>query len=719
MLPVGDAPVTAPVLIHWDEHQIPFVEAKADADLATALGVVHAHLRLGQMEIMRRAARGRISEVIGPAGVEIDRTVRTIGLDRAVPETMARLSNDMRQWVQCFAAGINYQIRRARAPPPELRLFGIAPEPWTADDILALGRLASADINWMVWTRLLPARRRFGEAGWSDLWRRLMDEGALPIPSLAGTATPAGVAVRLLLAFSRTGSNSVAVAAERSDAGAALIASDPHLSVGLPNLWLIAGLCSPSYRAVGLMIPGLPFIALGRNLRISWGGTNLHAASSELFDISALPATAIVEREETIRVRWWGRMKIKLRETPYGPAISDTLPFRHTPPIAMKWIGHAPSDEIGAMLAVNRAHGWESFRTALEGFAVPGQTMIYADADGRIGKLIAARLPRRPMNVPADFVSDIELAAHWDAFVTTADLPRTFNPAQGFVASANDRPLSGDVPTGFFFSSADRIARLNNLLSRGGRVSVNDLQALQRDVFLASAVSLRDLLVPRLRIPRGRNDGELRRFVDALTDWDGHYHAGSAGALAFELLLYHLVREIVPSGRLPAYRAVWITAQLVAADIAALGPERLDAALARALRAAVRGLRRFGSWGGMHRLRLAHFLRATPIIGRRFTFLDAAAAGANDTVMKTAHGLSGTRHAVQYGACARHISDMGDADRNQFCLLGGQDGWIGSSTFIDQAPLWQRGVMINVPLNIETVRQRFPHRTELLPASAQ
>ena len=69
MIPKDGFPLKERVVLHWNEHQVPFIEASTDVDLATALGLVHAHLRLGQMEMVRRTAQGRLAEMIGPLGV--------------------------------------------------------------------------------------------------------------------------------------------------------------------------------------------------------------------------------------------------------------------------------------------------------------------------------------------------------------------------------------------------------------------------------------------------------------------------------------------------------------------------------------------------------------------------------------------------------------------------------------------------------------------------
>ena len=121
------------------------------------------------------------------------------------------------------------------------------------------------------------------------------------------------------------------------------------------------------------------------------------------------------------------------------------------------------------------------------------------------------------------------------------------------------------------------------------------------------------------------------------------------------------------------------------------------------------------NWGEMHRLQLAHPLANIPLIGKRYVFSNLPVGGSNDTLMKTAHGAVDKPHTARYGSTARHISDLSDLDRNYFVLLGGQDGWINSSTYLDQLQLWRAGEYIQLPLRQATLRERFPYHMELSP----
>ncbi|MDE0202791.1 MAG: penicillin acylase family protein, partial [Rhodospirillaceae bacterium] len=581
------------------------------------------------------------------------------------------------------------------------------------EDVFAMGRLAGTDVNWLVWMDLLPLRAR---AGWYELWARLVEDGEVAVAG-SGGGGPTVQAQRWLGGLSKSGSNSLAVAGHRTDTGGALMANDPHLGIMVPNVWLIAGVKSPSYHAVGLMAPGLPIFAIGRNPHIAWGGTNMRAASSDLYDVSNVPASEIAERDESIGVRWWFDSDVTVRETEWGPIVSDVplLADLDLPPVALRWTGHDASDEIGAMLAVSKARTFAEFRAAFDSFAVPGQNMLYADEEGNIGQVMAVWLPNRD-GPPADIALDTALHdASWGALRTTADLPYSFNPDSGFLVSANNRPPPTDVPVGFFFSRDDRVNRMTALIEADSAVSVESLKALQQDVYMASSVALRDLFIAKLdALGMGSAaDAKGQKAIERLRDWDGEYRTDSRGAVTFEQFRHGFTARfyllLYGENEGEAFASVGRRTALLHEDIAAADEKTLRAALAAGLEAAVDGLESFASWGEMHRLSLAHPLSNVPLIGGRYEFAEAGVGGSSETLMKTAHDRSAERHSVDYGSNARHISDMTDPDENYFVLLGGQDGWFNSTTILDQWELWRRGDYVRVPLTLDAIRASFPH----------
>jgi len=724
-LPAG-APVSRPVEIRWNDHLVPWITAESDEDLAVALGLVHGHLRGAQVMLMRLVAQGRLAEVAGPPAVEVDHALRILGFGRAAPEIIRAWRPETRAFVGAFLRGLNHALLNGPRPP-EAGLLGLPREAVTEEDLLAVGRLAGTDINWLAYLSLLPQR---GQPGFAELWARTREAGGSAIGGAREADARAALLAEILAGTSRSGSNTVAVNAARSATGGAIIASDPHLGLNLPNLWLAVGMRSPGFHAVGLMVPGLPILGVGRNPDVAWGGTNLRAASSDLFDISSLPSEAIRTETTRIRQRFWFGTTREVRTTPLGPVMTDAalLPGRNGPPVALRWVGHAPTDEITALLRAARATDGESFRESFAGFGVSAQTMLWADTRGRVGRFIATTIPDRAGLPEADIVLDARDTAAtgaWDRLRDARTLPYEVNPTPGAIASANNRPRwaerPGAPPLGFFFSDDDRVLRLEELLAATPRHTPGSLAAIQRDVRSPRAGLLAVRLEERLAALPGGHPAP--RLQAALAGWQGDYAADSRAPVAFEALLRHLVPALVPETRRDATgnprgaETQWnfLTAFLLR-DLDALPAPRREQVLRDSAAAAQADLDRIGSWGELHRIRAAHWLVNLPVIGRAFVYGDWPTGGSRETPMKTSHGLVGEApRPANFGSMARHVSDMSDPDANWVTLWGGQDGWLGSAAFMDQIPLWRDGRSIRVPLRAETVAREFPRLTTLTP----
>lgn len=723
LFPTRDLPLAAPVAIHWNDHHIPFIEASTDQDLAFALGMVHAHLRLAQMTMLRRIAEGRLAESAGPLAVDIDHSLRILNFGRGAAKFEAAMPAETRAFVEDFVNGINFYqgTLKDEELPHEFHVLALKRELWSVRDVLAIGRLAGTDINWLGYFSLLKLRQR---PDWRELYARILKAGGDSLASFS-SADQAGLLKQLLAGASRTGSNALVVSGARSSSGAALLASDPHLGIQMPNLWLIAGMKSPSYHSVGFMIPGVPIVALGRNRDIAWGGTNMRAASSDLFDVSKLPPTALTARKERIKVRWWFNKTVTVRESPLGPVISDApvMGWGEKAPFALRWVGHEKGDEITAMLKASRARNWPEFRAAFDSFAVSAQNMVYADRGGNIGQVMAAMLPIRTRPTPPDLILDpADPASQWKTIANAAQLPAAFNPKAGFLASANNKPTETPFPVGYVFSQDDRMLRMNAFMAARPRLGLADLKALQRDVVVPSSLQLRDLYLAAVK--RTKADKELtrrtKRVLELMAGWDGQYEAADQAPVAFELF-HHRFQEsyyVQRYGEEAANTMFSIAAmpRLLIEDIPKIPEFELRALLTEALADAGKKLRRFKSWGEMHRLGLSHPLAFAPLIGGRYRFGDLPTGGSTESLMKTAHSSTDQRHFTRYGQQARFLADLADPDANFFVLLGGQDGWLGSSTALDQLKLWQDGAYIQVPLRPEVVRARFPRRLDLAPA---
>jgi penicillin amidase len=718
VFPTGGLPLEHPVDVRWNRYGVPWIEAQTDHDLAFTLGLVHAHLRLGQLALGRRIVQGRLSESAGPFTRDIDRLLRTIDFGYATADSEARMSPATHAWMQAFVDGLNWYQHQAAAQPPEYGLLALDNEPWTIRDLLAIGRLAGTDVNWLRATQLLKARLL---PGWAQTWQRALAVGTDSLSSFDAPAQHA-VLFDLLARYSRSGSDAIAVSPARSASGAALMAADTHLGTVLPNFWIVVGLKSPSYHAVGLMPPGLPIIGLGRNDDIAWSGTNMHAAQSELVDVSSAPPKGIVERREKIKTRLWADTEVAIRRAPVGPIVSDTsfFPGRPGETIALRWVGHEGSDEIGAFLGVMRARSAAEFRQALAGYGVAGQNMLCATRTGDICQVMAVHLPIREAGLPSDLVrraDDPKAAWHGEADALT--LPWALNPPDGLLASANNRPTRTGYPVGYFFQPPERVERMYGLLRAKDPLSIQDLASLQRDTLSLSSLALKNALIAVIR------DAKV---VDPLSDnlrkldsWDGRYDADQTAPVAFEMLLYQLARRLYgwtdQDG--PGVIGDWgYLVHYMPQDLAARPESERKALIAAALTDAAAASAGYKNWGDMHRLRVGHALQGVPLLGRWFVLEDVGVSGSRNTILKTAHGLVNERHDTTYGSQARQLCDLSDPDLNWFVLLGGQDGWLGSANFADQIELWREGRAVQMPLTEAVVAAQFPTRQTLMPAAA-
>ena len=718
MFPTDNLPVEQPVRIGWDEHQIPFIEARTDGDAAFALGMVQAHLRLGQITLAKHLTQGRISELAGPITIDFDRAIRTVGLGRAAHDIYENLPTDTRVWLDRFVEGLNTYQARMEERPHEFKVFGIdEPEPFTAADIITIGRLAGVDINWFSWIGLMEQRKR---DDWPALWAKIQETGLTTIAAdgtvFADPGAQAGLAQELLVAALRDGakigSNSLVIDGARTVSGHPVIASDPHLGLRLPNLWLLAGLKSPSFNLVGMVPAGLPIFGLGRNPDIAWGGTNLRGASSDLIDLTAVGVTEdqLTTETSTVKVRWWPDAEAEVRVSPYGPVISDAplIGFDTSRPMAMRWVGHDATDEITAFMNAAKARDWPGFADAFETYGVSAQNMLFAGrtdtGHGDIGLVVAAQMPRRTEARPADYiVSDKQALTAWDNLATSAELPRFKNPDTGILASANVPPGPSDIPLGYVFAGPDRLERQVALASQRADWNAARLQQLQLDTFSPSAIEFRDALMARLEGLTLDLTSHYQALLDDITRWDGHYDQQNREAVSFAALFAELTpRLFKATGREADYKLItnggnnnrWALEVL-----AETSDEDLSEALLRSLEQAKASRQQFASWGDMHRVNMGHLMMAIPLIGGRYKVGNFPVAGSHETIWKSAHPLTTDRHAAYYGSQSRHISDLGDLDANYFVLAGGQDGWLNSANFADQVPQFLAGEVIQLPLS--------------------
>ncbi len=700
------------VAVEWDAHLIPSIHASSDHDAAYALGVLHAHLRLAQMELFRRVSQGRLSEMVGPIAADVDEAIRALDLDRAVGEMERMLPAATRDWIEAYVEGVNEYRVRVRRRPADARTLGLRySEPWSVRDVLTFGRLASADVNWGRWITLAGLK---DQEGYDDFVARLWRFGDAGVPSFGGEMRHD---LNVITDFGRSGSNALVVSGDRSVSGGALVASDPHLGLPQPNIWCVVGYRTPDRAVVGLTIPGIPFVLVGRNERIAWTGTNMQGSSSALYQLDD-GWSEKQSRSEKIKVRFWFDRRRAIRESVHGPVLTDAKLLRGLGEgdIAFRWRGHDPSDESSAFHRTGSAQSWDEFREAFSTYATGGQNMLYGDADGNIGQIIAIEaIPAAAAASRLGVVDPADERFVWGPGTPSDELPAAFNPDSGFLASANNVPTRMSpalVPQG---NANDRMLRMRELLSEDRTYSLEDLAVIQRDTFSGASRRAAQRFAEILE-ETSDTEESLQSIRAALESWDGRYEIDSEGAVAYQVMLSELLELLYADRYGPKIRGTLRNApyvhDFVLEDIA---DREAEAPVIESARRASPGVAEIGTWGSLHRLELAHPIGAAPLIGSAYVFESYPHPGSTTTIYKSAHRISGTRHSTTFGACARVLFDMGTLDDNRVVLLGGQDGWLGSDRLLDQVPIWRSNDYIELPLTVEAQRAQSVRTTRLLP----
>lgn len=714
-LSLDTAPVAAETKIHWHKHAIPFVEAANDSDLAFAVGVTHAHLRIDQMELLRIVSQGRLSEVAGPIPqiADVDMGLKMLGLMDSARKSLAKMRPESRDWVERFTAGVNWYIAQLDKTPVTHKVTGLKLEPFSVVDIVTISRLISSDLTWATYLQNLKSSVT---RGFDKIWQAKLKQLDLSAPSYAGKGPL--TLEQIIGMFSKSGSNSAAVAGAHSTSGAAMIASDPHVGIWLPNFWLLVGMKSPSFHAMGYMIPGVPIIGVGRNRDIAWGGTNMRGISSHLYDVTNIDPAKITTKEYTIKRRWWWNTTRTIRSTPFGPIISDVELIKPAGKLmaSMYWQGREGSDEIYAFMQAARARNWQEFRGAFTDYQVSAMNMIYADKEGNIGMVPAYGQPvLKDPSKTLDFIKSMDNPVV--GVLKPTEQIEAYNPADGFIASANNKPFKDPViPYAFSYANSDRYLRMVSLLKGKDGVDIPYLKALQLDTVSEGSRAIVTALKDRLgdwQPKTGAKDWQ------DLMAWDGDYRHDKREPVVFEIMMYGLWRffetDTQPlfkaANRAPDNWKVMIQPWLKTVDEA-----KLKSYVEESAKAHQEQLGQFATWGDYTVFTPGPFLARLPLIGSRYRMPARPISGSADTLNKYGRPFKPEKADVTYGASARHISDLASLDENYFVMNGGQDSWMMNDNIGDQLDMWDKGEYIKIPLSWDKVLLEFnQHTTTLTP----
>ncbi len=693
------APISAAATIQRDARGVPHIEAATLLDAIFLQGYVTAQDRLWQMDGLRRYAAGELAEVAGPDAVALDQKSRLLRLRAIAEQNVTRLSAEERGVLVQYARGVNFFIDTHRGDYSlefSIPTHSYDPRPWTLTDSMLVGLLMFRDL-----TDNLTA-----DTGRGALLNLSADQAKFKrlFPATEGASVVPG-------------SNAWAVSGAHTASGKPMVANDPHLRYTVPGTWYLVHLKAAGFNVSGAALPGIPCVILGHNENIAWGVTNL---SSDVFDVYQEQIDTSTGRylfqgkqeqaridQGSIAVKGGKPVPVNIWVTRHGPVFTE-----NGKSYSVRWA--AAEGFAFPFLKLNQAKNWNEFRAALEPYWGPGQNFVYGDRAGNIGYQATGRVPIRRNftgEVPLDGASG---QFEWDGYIPFDQMPSVYNPPSGVIATANQNPFPKDYPYNVGGNYADkyRIEQIRALLGAKPKLTVNDMLAVQKDVYSGYDSFLAKQTVAAFgRVTNLPSNDMLKPAVEILRKWNGQMEGAQAAPAIVDLLgkqlQISLLTILVPNKKeLPEVfpRPQEVESLLRERPHGWVAQDDWDAWLLSGLSEAL-NKGRAGMGGAVEEWRLGRLLfwkfehpviKNLPPVSWFFNVTyqrnpgPFEMSGAATTVKQTTNVL---------GPSERMVVDLGDLDHSVQNLVLGESGSVSSSHFEDQWPAYYYGKSFPMQFN--------------------
>ncbi len=732
-----------PVSVLRDRWGVAHIYAQNQHDLFFAQGFVAAQDRLFQMELWKRSGQGRLAEILGPSALQRDVNARSLSYRGDMKLELESYSPDTREILESFTQGINAYIASrtasgAQGLPLEFQIAGFQPEPWKPID--CLNRMAAFSMTGNAFAELAHAQatQTVGAEAASKLFDFDPPVKLDPAPGagLSGL-TPAllrnlvGSDTRIVFSKPPQESNNWTISGKLTRSGKPLLANDPHRVIAEPSLRYMVHLVAPGWDVIGAGEPGLPGVALGHNQNIAWGFTIFGLDQQDLYLEDLNPANPLQYktahgwdnmqvRKEVFGIRGSPDVEVDLKFTNHGPVLWQDGKRA----LALRWVG-AEAGTAGYLgsLAVDRAQNWKDFEAAMPRWKVPSENIVYADREGNIGEHSVGLAPLRKQwtgLLPVPGAGGYE----WSGFVPAEELPHQFNPAAGFVVTANHKMIPEGYPYKVGYSWADpyRFQRITQVLQKarsGDKLDVEALEHLQSDVLSLPAMQLIERLRTEIASQKTSAGAEL------LLRWNGEVTRESAAAALYEVWLQIVIRETMNRAVPQPLRSTtedWSAHQVLGylGRMSQSMQNHSNSLLSNSLEEAWRELEKVEgpdpatwSWGKLHVVRFRHPLDQTE--GSTALLDPGPVPRPGDEYTVNATGYSGNSLDQVSGASYREILDLSDWDHSVAVNTPGQSGQPGSPHYSDLLPLWSEGRYFPLLYSREAVEKEVTDRLLLKP----
>jgi len=725
------------VEVYYDTYGIPHIYAKNQADAYLALGYIHAQDRLWQMDVLRRIAPGRLSELFGKDLIQTDKFFASTGLKEAADKSIKNLNKNTKQYklTEAYLSGINQFIDNGPTPV-EYFITGTKKQHFNIHDVYNV-------FGYMSFSFAMAQKSDpFFTALKNNLDATYVKElGLKPDPNTTlihnnyqNISSPiAAVADKIAnqIPTPFIGSNSWVVGPSKSTTGKVLFENDPHMSFAQPGVWYEAYLKTPNYEMYGYHLAGIPFPLLGHNHRIAYGLTMFENDDLDFYRESVNPKNKnqyktpegwqdFVVKTKIIKVKNGDAIKLKVRYSKHGPIMNDVVgTIKEKAPIAMHWIyTQLPIKTLKAMYTMSHATNIQQFQKGAALIHSPGLNVMYGDADNNIAWWASAKLYRFNKGVNTKFILDG--ASGKDEPIRYLDFsknPQAINPPWGYVYSANNQPDS--IDGGYFYPGyylpKDRAKRIVHLLESKSKFNRDDFKVMINDVTSSETPDNAAVLVKILENQSALSD-KGKETLKILKAWDGsNYKKSIAPTIYYKWLLKVMyntfadelgdegfvqfmatdIAKIQESKQIQSGQSVWWDNIKTKDKV-----ETRQDILFDAFKATLVDLtKQLGSdmtqwnWGKVHTLEHVHSITLKAPFLRKFLNVGPfEAPGAREVINNLMFGLNYNGiYKVTAGPSTRRIIDFSDVESSVSILPTGQSGNPLSKHYKDQAQMYIKG----------------------------
>ncbi len=743
------------VEVYYDDYGVPHIYAQNEEDAYFALGYVHAQDRLFQMEMLRRAAGGRLSEILGKDLLPVDKFFRTLSLNQFAEKQAAHFFGNAdlpyQKSALAYQKGVNQYVKTGKTPF-EFTIIGIAKEEFTPKDIyLAVGFMSFGFAEGIRADPLMQKiQNEYGAEYLNALVMQVEDHmPRIPIHREANPQTPSTKLIAALsLALNQipiplwNGSNGWVISAKKSQSGFPILANDTHIGFSQPAVWYEAHIEYPGFSFYGHHVAGIPFGLLGNNRFCGWGLTMFENDDTDFFIEKTNPENEnqvwfkdhweeLVVRDEVIQIKKEDPITLQIKTSRHGPiinAINDDVEDEGAL-ISLSWMFTKETNHaVEAIYNLNHTASFEDVKKAAAAFSAPGLNLMYGDVEGNIAWWAIAKLPIRPKHVnPKFFLDGASGEDEYLGYYPFSKNPQSINPPSGYVYTTNNQPdsVDGILYPGYYYMEA-RAKRLNSFLESDKNWSLEDMKTINLDVVSPTHPAVAKELAKALK---SSTDESLTALIPYLENWNGDHQLNDISPSVYYNVLAFTLKEMMKDelGAEP-FKTLLSTSYIKNSyfklvsneaspwwdDVQTKDKKETRAEIVERATTKAWNLisKKYGDnpeqwqWRKMHTLTHNHPLGSVKPLDKIFSVGPFDAPGGIEVLNNLMFVLDTVGHfPVTAGPALRKITDFSNVENGITVSPTGQSGNLMSTHYDDQAEMFVNGQFRKMLMNKETIQQ--------------